>query len=355
MKLFSMTPCAALAATLLFASCESNDEKLPADDADGFRYSAGAFVVNYGDGTNGSTLSHIDWATGEVTNNLFRSANLEAMGSGVNGAVRHGSKLYMALSESGKIEVTNLHGVRLAKVELRDDAGRPLVPRYLAAYAGHVYFSAYGGLVGRIDTASLALDTKTVTVGDYPEAITVASDKLFVNNSLYMGQNVNDAGTTVSVIDLASFERIHDIEVAPNPYNQAVTGADGNVYIVSQENWYGPHTLQRINPSTYAVETLGEATVIAPSTDGLYAYYSIWGGDTWLKKYNFATDSMTDLPEVDATQFVYVQAMSVDASTGTLYVADAPTKEPGRIVAVTADGRLGASYSVGYSPIAVRF
>jgi hypothetical protein len=346
----------ALAALASLTACDNSDSPQdPTDAADAFAYSQGAFVVNYGDGTNGSTLSHISLPAGDVTNELFRLANLEAMGSGVNDAVRHGSKLYMALSESGKIEVTDLQGRRLAKVELRDDAGRPLSPRHMAAEGKWVYFSAYGGIVGRIDTASLALDSRTAAVGDYPEAMSIAQGKLFVNNSLYMGQNVNDAGNTVSVIDLASFETVREIEVAQNPYNQSVVGADGMLYIVSQENWYGPHNLQRIDPTTYDVTSLGEATVIAAAAEGLYAYYSIWGGDTWLKRVDYATGAFTSESLLDATQFDYVQTMSVDPQTDRLYIADAPTKERGTIYGVAPTGAIVESHRVGYSPIAIIF
>ncbi|MEG2947483.1 MAG: hypothetical protein RR837_12215, partial [Bacteroidales bacterium] len=196
---------------IAFTACESNDE--PQMPTEGFKYSDGAFVLNFGSGTNSSTITHYAFATGAVTNELFQMQNEEALGSNGNHMCAYGAKLYTALSESGKIEITDLNGKRLKKIELKDNASKPLSPRNLASHGGYVYFTAYGGSVQRIDTASLELDTKTVQVGDFPEALTVAAGKLFVNNSKYMDKNVNDKGNTVSVIDPEKFEVTKTIEV----------------------------------------------------------------------------------------------------------------------------------------------
>lgn len=333
---------------IAFTACETTDvPQLPSDE---FTYTEGAFILNSGSDTNGSTLSHYAFGTGTVTNELFQQQNRELLGSSGNHACAYGSKLYITLSESGKIEVTDLNGKRLKKIELKDDAGRPLSPRNLASHGQYVYFTAYGGTVQRIDTTTLTLDTKKIKVGDFPEALTVANGKLFVNNSKYTDQNVTDQGNTVSVIDLSSFELIKNIEVVTNPYNQAVTAGDGNVYIVSLESWNGPHVLQRINPETYEVTPLGDATVIAAHEDRLYIYYSLWQKETWLRTYNLTTGQYDTNDFLDATQFSYIQAMNVNPANGDLYISDAISFQKGIISVYSNEGNKKNSFEVGYYP-----
>ena len=333
---------------IAFTACETTDE--PQIPTNGFKYSEGAFILNFGSGTNGSTISHYAFSTGTVTNELFQAQNEEALGSNGNHMCAYGSKLYTALSESGKIEITDLNGKRLKKIELKDNASKPLSPRNLASHGQYVYFTAYGGTVQRIDTATLELDAKKVKVGDFPEALTVAGEKLFVNNSKYTDKNVTDEGNTVSVIDLNTFDVVKSIEVSTNPYNQALTAADGNVYIVSQISWNGPHDLQRINPETYEVTSLGSGSVIAAYKNRLYVYYSLWGGDTWFKTYDLTTGEYSAENFLDASKFSYIQALSVNPANGDLYISDSVSKQKGKIVIYGTEGNEKHAFEVGYSP-----
>ena len=71
---------------------------------------------------------------------------------------------------------------------------------------------------------------------------------------------------TVSVIDLKKFEVEKTIEVEINP-TILITVDNGDVYCISTGN-YGdvPNTLQKIDPKSYAVTKVGNATEMA--TDG---------------------------------------------------------------------------------------
>lgn len=325
------------ALTITFTACESTEE--PAKPL--IPYSEGAFILNFGKDTNSSSLSYYDFASETASNGIFKTQNDEIMGDQANHMCAYGSKLYIAVSNSSKVEITDLNGVRLKKIEIKDEAGIPQKPRFMASHGGYIYFSVYGGSVQRIDTLNLNLDSEKVIVGDYPEALTVAGNKLFVNNSR--------AGNTVSVIDLTSFSKIHEIEVPVNPYEQALTGSDGNVYIVTSTDWKSPK-LQRINPNTYDVTELGEASVIAEYNNTLYTYFSIWGGISWFKTYDLKTGKLSEKDYLDASEFSYINALNINPLTGDLYISDAPSDRKGRIVVYNSEGAMKTSFDVDYAP-----
>ena len=86
--------------------------------------------------------------------------------------------------------------------------------------------SAYNGYIYKLTNGDL---TDSVKVGGYPEAMSVANGKLYVNMSDY---KYNNSGKSISVIDLKSFKKTKELDCELNPYNQSV--AVGNkVYFVS--------------------------------------------------------------------------------------------------------------------------
>lgn len=337
---------------LVFTACENTDEpEMPV-----IPYSDGAYILNFGSGSNKGDFSYYDFTSQEVMNNVFalRNAN-DALGDGANHMCIYGSKMYVTLNGSAQIKITDLEGKLLKEIPLLDEANKPLKPRYLASHGNYVYFSAYGGSVQRIDTASLNLNAEKIQVGDFPEAMSVVGNKLFVNNSKYTDKNVTDKGNTVSVIDLVSFKKIKDIEVATNPYNQSVAAADGNVYIVSQEDWNGPHTLQRINPTTYEVTPLGEASAIANYGNILYAYYSV--GTPWLKTFDLKTNKFSDKEFINVSKFSYINGMNVNPLNGDLYLCDSPDygRVEGNVHIYNTEGKEIKKIEVGHSPAGAFF
>ncbi|MEG1585706.1 MAG: hypothetical protein RR346_02405 [Bacteroidales bacterium] len=335
--------------SVAFTACEKTNEP----DAPVIPYNDGAYILNSGASSvaNSSSLSYYDFLSQNISNGVFKAQNDEdPLGDWANHMCIYGSKMYIALSNSGKIEVTDLNGKRLKKIELKNEQNQPLKPRYIVSHGAYVYFTSYGGTVQRIDTLNMNLDSRKIQVGDFPEALTVAGNKLFVNNSKYMSNNVNDHGNTVSVIDLTSFSKIKDIDVATNPYNQALTAADGNVYIVSQENWNGPHTLQRINPENYEVTRIGDASIIANNGNTLYTYLAIYNGETWFKTYDLKTNTYSDKQFIDVSKFSFINAMNVNPANGDLYICDTPSKVKGVVYVLNNKGEEENSFEVGYSP-----
>lgn len=238
-------------------------------------------------------------------------------------------------------------------------------PRYATAGEGCVFFTAYDGTVSRLDTLTQEI-TGTVEVGNHPEALTYANGKLFVNISGQPGDNWGGNGNTVAVVDAKTMNKLHDIVVLQNPYNQCLTGADGYVYVVSSGNYAGSEyvpedqwiyqTLQRIDPDTYEVKELCHATYVANAGNKMYILYS----EFYLPEtkrcfvYDLATGGETDLP-ISLDNFTSPGFIQVDPVTEDIYIGDSPFGALSTVYVYTKDGRLKTSFETGMYTTNIRF
>ena len=165
---------------------------------------AGLFILNSGkkEGNN-SSLTYYDAERGQEYPNVFRGANGKQLGDTGNSMLIYGKKMYIAVTGSAIVFVTDLKGNLLKEITVEGDNAN-LSPRELIKVNGKVYVSYMEGYVGAIDTANYSV--KKVKVGPMPEGMAYANKKVYVANS--DGYNAQGGyGTTVSVIDAASFSR----------------------------------------------------------------------------------------------------------------------------------------------------
>ncbi len=344
------------AALAMFSACSDDDH-----DDNGMKEptkTVGAYILNTGNwGAGDAKICYMD-ANGTVGSDMYAAANSgDALGDLGQDLILYGSKLYCTLSGSKKVVVMNKNCKKLYEL------ATPAESRYMAAADGYVFVTCYDGKVYQLDTLSQAMKGN-VEVGAYPEAIAVASGRLFVNNSGY------GSGNTVSVVDIASMTKIRDIEVELNPYTMCKTAADGNVYMVSNGNYAGSSkldpskyiyaTLQCIDPATFKVTNLGNASYIACATFGnyknkLYATYGEYyssnlDADHQPKSYvyDLITGKTTDF--VDVSGFTNwgapnVNGIEVDPISGDVYVMTANYGENGKITSYTSTGTLKSNFS----------
>ncbi len=344
------------AALAMFSACSDDDH-----DDNGVKEptkTVGAYILNTGNwGAGDASICYMD-ANGTVGTDMYAAANNgDALGDLGQDLIIYGSKLYCTVSGSNKVVVMNKKCKKLYELPT------PANPRYMAAANGSVFVTCYSGQVYRLDTLSQSIKD-SVAVGAYPEAIAATSGRLFVNNSGY------GSGNTVSVVDIATMTNVRDIEVELNPYTQCKTGADGNVYMVSNGNYagktgldpneYAYATLQRIDPATFKVTKLGNASYIACASFGnyknkIYATY----GEYYCSKldadhqpksyvYDLTTGKTTDF--VDVSGFTNwgapnVNGLEVDPISGDVYVITANYGEKGVITSYTSTGTLKSNFS----------
>jgi hypothetical protein len=319
----------------------------------------GAYVLNTGNwGGNDASIQYIDLATGTISSDLYAAANGEGLGDLGQDLCLYGNKLYATVSGSAKFVVMDKNCKVLKSIALTDASGEPVKPRYMTAVGGYVYFTTYEGYVNKLDTASLEIVGK-VEVGSYPEGITNANGKLYVNNSGY------GKGNTVSVVDIKSFTKTKDIEIVLNPYTQCKTGYDGYVYVVSNGNYAGKPslsedqyiygTLQRIDPTTDTVTELCHASYIALDSNNAYILYSEYYLPDLARayKYDLSTGAESDL--FDLSTLSSPNSIDIDPVNNLLYVTNAPYGSNSDIIVYDTKGNKVKSYEAGHSTSKILF
>ncbi len=187
--------------------------------------SSGVYVVNEGlFGQNNASLSYKNLEDGTVTNNAYSSANNgNPLGDNANSMTIFGSKGYIAVDNSNKVEIINLNDFKSFGFI---DLGMNGSPREIYVKDDS---TAYVTSLNLDQVAKLDLQTKTVTtrinVGRKPEGIKGANGKLFVANSGFGFDN------TVSVIDMASDMVVATLQVGLNP-RFVLNGFDNFIYVV---------------------------------------------------------------------------------------------------------------------------
>lgn len=342
---------AVVALGAVFTACEDNSDVIRKVEV-----LDGVYVLNTGNwGANNGSLQMYDPATKEVSDDIFAENNQVGLGDLAQDLCVYGSKIYVTVSGSAKLEIMDKKGKSLKTILLKNESGVPVEPRYLAAANGNIYFSAYDGNIHRLDTVALEVNAKTA-VGHHPEGITVSNNKLFVNNSDYM---MDGSGNSVSVINLGTFKEERKIEVVRNPYNMSKTAENGMVYIVSCGD-YGktiPSTLQQINPSTYEVKELGTASVFDLKGSQAYTIYADYyvTGPKEFKIFDLESGKVSNNAFVSETNFSNPQTIQVDPLNGDLYISDQPWGELGTMYRYDASFSQVDKFETGYATAGIFF
>ncbi len=182
----------------------------------------GFYLVNEGNmGSNKCTLDYYDYMTGLYARNFYAERNpsvIKELGDVGNDIGIYGSKLYVVVNCSHKVEVMDAHsGIRIGQIDIPNC-------RYVRFHRGKAYVSSYvgpvmidpnapKGAVYEVDTTSLAV-TRKVTVGYQPEEMEIVDDYMYVANS--GGYRAPAYDNTVSVIEMIDFKQVQQIPVGIN-------------------------------------------------------------------------------------------------------------------------------------------
>lgn len=287
--LFSLL--AALATMPLLVSCDDfkiddNGDRPPQGPS-----SYGAYVLNSGMmDSNNSELTYFDMLTGAVSANVFSKSNGKGLGDSANDMLVYGSKMYIAVTGSAVVFVTDLSGKIVKEIALQGETSK-LAPRQLAADAGKVYVSYREGYIGAIDTVSL--EVRKAQVGPYPEGMACVGNKLYV--AITDANNYPNLANKVQVLDKSSLQVIKEIEVGYNPqaFHKVSNGA---MYLVCWGDYAAnPAVLQKINTSTDEVITIEgvEPTSMTVADEGIIYILSTGYDENWnqqIKYYKYNSD-----------------------------------------------------------------
>ena len=257
---------------LIYSSCRKNQAPVPEKETvvtpPQDTTSAGDTLVNHAKGfylldegnmgSSKASLDYFDYLSGTFRKNIYGTANPQVpkgLGDVGNDVGVYGSKVYIVVNNSNKVEVLDL------KTNKRINLINIANCRYVTFHNGHTYVSAYLGKVGdphapngavyEIDTASLQI-TRKVTIGRQPEEMAIVGEKMYVANS--GGYSPPDYERTVSVIDLVTFTELKRIDIAIN-LDRVKADKYGDVYVTSRGDYYDiPSKLFAIDTKTDQVK-----------------------------------------------------------------------------------------------------
>ena len=245
----------------------------------------GFFLLNEANmGSNKSTLDYFDYESGTYFRNIYPTINptiVHNLGDVGNDIQIYGDKLYAVINCSHLVEVMDVETAKhYATINITNC-------RYIVFDKGYAYVSSYNGPVKidpnapigsvlKVDTTSMQV-VDTCIVGYQPDEMVIHNNKLYVANS--GGYRVPEYDTTISVIDLDSFEEIKKIDVAINLHRLELDNY-GYLFVSSRGDY------KKIGSKTSIVDTRTDEVVehlpllpnsnMALSGDSLYVYSVEW-------------------------------------------------------------------------------
>lgn len=298
----------------------------------------GFYLINEGNmNMNKASLDYVDFTTGIYRRNIYNQANPEitkGLGDVANDIGIYGSKMYIIVNVSNKIEVLDVKSSKkIGQIDL-------INCRYITFHGGKAYVSAYLGKVGdpaspqgivaEIDTATLSI-SRRVDVGRQPEEMAVVNEKLYVANS--GGYTPTNYERTVSVIDLPTFTETKRIDVGIN-LHRLKADRFGDLYVTSRGDYLNtPSRLFVINTQTGEVKK----TINVPASnlwiddDRAYIYSTEFNHTTGNNTIKYSmidvnTETILNTPFItDGTdkKIVIPYGIMVHPVTKDIYVTDA--------------------------------
>ena len=343
----------ALAALALLAACNPKKEVV----TDPIPATTAVYVLSEGQfGASDGAVSVFDRTTKALSVDAFGNANNGAkLGDVVQSMGVQGSKGYIVVNASNKIEVVNLPdfktagtiaGLEQPRYFTSTSATRGYVTEWRGPYTGYL-----PGVLSIINLSTNTVSSR-VTVGRNPEQLLALGGKIYVPNSL---------DNNISVINEATGALEVTISAAAGP-SSMVADKDGNIWVLcSGFVTYlsvPPYTATRVsngslirfNPASPATQlklnfpgtdSPGQLR-ISPAKDQLY--YSFGGAE-----YQLST-SATVLP---ATPFLRrdFSGFAIDPRDNTIYGAIAPSySSNGRFVRYQPSGAPIDSFTVKVGP-----
>ena len=345
-KFYGAVLCAAMAIPL-FMGCSKNDGEEIENPSVPAEY---LYVLNSGLwNSNNASLSLYNLQDGTVIGDIFEQQNGRRLGDTGNDMIVYGSKIYIAMAGESTIEITDLDAKSLQQIKTDGQ------PRAFTSFGGKVYVTLFNGYVARIDTTSMNIEAK-VQVGRNPEQLAAVNGKLYVANS--GGLDFPNYDKTVSVVDIASFTEVKKLDVALNPCNMT-SDNQGNIYVVSLEDYSSPGVVQKISAQDDAVSVLdvnGSYLTLLGNT--LYLISSEYDENSIPTIYYYSYDIVNN--RIISDNFAGNTKFSADPyqicsdeNSGEIFIPTSDYVNTGDVYVFDKNGNFSYSFEAGLSPIKV--
>lgn len=331
----------------------------------------GLYLVNEGNMyMNKASIDYVDFTTGSFRRNIYSQVNPEVtkgLGDVANDIGVYGSKLYVVVNGSNKVEVMDVKtGKRIQQIDL-------LNCRYITFSNGKAYVSAYfgkvgdpnapNGIVAEIDTASLK-EIRRVQVGRQPEEMAIVGNNLYVANS--GGYTPSNFEHSVSVINLTTLKETGKIETGINLHRLKVDQY-GDLYVTSRGDYLDvPSKLYVINTQTAQIKKVFDIAAGNLTIDGdlAYIYSSTFSSTTGKSTISYAMINIKDetllsrkfITDGTDKEIKVPYGIAVSPVTKDVFVTDAADYvTPGRLYCFDAAGKKKWSVETGDIPAQFAF
>lgn len=355
--LFSTLCVLAMSAALTACSSDNDQDDWSNDEGSKVELPANrAFILNQGkNGGNNAGLAfyapdkNAANSKDNFITNIYKLQNGQELGDVGQDIIKYNGHIYITMYGSKLLIKLNEAGVEQQRISFTETDG---APRYMAVDNGKIYVTLYSGKVARIDANTLAIEDY-VAVGKNPEEIIEEGNKLYVANSGW------GSGTTVSVIDMATFKKEKDIEVTVNP--NLLLEANDEIYLISFGNWGDiPQTFQRVitDPKTgeKGYEVIADASLFAERNDLIYLIDS---KTNWTTKETINTFFTYNAKNHTLNKKTFLQNMpeelgrkslmgiSIDDENGDIYVTTSDFTSNGDAYRFSANGTFIEKFDCG--------
>lgn len=312
----------------------------------------GVYILNSGNmNNNDAKLTFYNPETEEVVPDVFTSANGIMLGDTANDMIIYGSKMYIGMTGSKIIFITDLKGKKISQIE-------GITPRNFTSLDGKVYVTDYAGALVQIDTTSF--ETKSVKVGNKPEGLIVSDGKIYVANS---DSDNNYATRQVSVVDPSTMSVTGTIETQANP-QKFFTDEQGELYLISWGNYADvPAAIQKIdrqNNTSKVLDNVATTVASAGRNNKVYmihtSYDENWNPSIRIFVFDATTDTITGDFITDGTTVENAYSITADTETGRVYIGASDYKTNGDVYIYSEDGKFISKFdSEGLNPMGAYF
>ncbi len=299
----------------LLSSCIKESDPIITGLERAYLSGSGVYIMNEGNFRSGNgSLSFFSYDSMKIFNNIFREANDRPLGDVPYSIGLNGSKAFILVNNSNKVEVANLNDMRsVTTIE------RIVSPRYISfinsqkAYVTSLYSDSIRVIDLQSNTATGYIQLKNTS-----ESIVSISSRAYAAN--WTG------GSKIFVINTLSDEVIDSIEVGIEPESMVVD-RNKTLWVLCNGGWKREHyaELIAINTSTNTISntftfpSLSDSpTCLQIDGSGQYLYY-LHDGVRRMAIGSETLPSTTFIPQAG----YYFYRMGVNPFNNEVFVTDA--------------------------------
>lgn len=336
MKIKNLFNCMiALAVSFSAVSCSDDDDPKAGENGpnDGlpahrmFILNEGSYALN----NSGIAFYAPDNSGVALIPDIFFKQNDEHLGDTGQDIIEYDDNIYVSVFGSNYIAKLSPACVEEARLSFAGDADFNGGIRYLAAKDGYVYASFHGGMIAKINAATLKVEGKLHATDTNLEGIAIEGDNLYVSNSYTQVDGSFIYHNEVLVVDLATFTLRTPVRVASNPND--LIEAEDKLFLISNDYSRESYVFQLIDPSAgNRVSELGYATEMAAGNGMVYLVdsrsdYSAWPQVTTVNSFSYYdiksgrlnnTSFLKNAPAELTNASIYM--IKVDDESGDIYI-----------------------------------